>query len=243
MPAYAVGWGLSLRYASHEEESMASAKSLCAFVVAVATHGLLILFVAALFLFTPPGWMLGMAISYSIERMHVVLLDETYDRIKLLVASYRLFSASLLGLVGQQQLAGEDQVTNIAVDVVKSMSAVQYSLIKTLRKTRKSEDGRAAGEHEKEDAAVPSSPGLPRPLCSRLMGATIQAHSNAQYALNELFTQLEKVEKQQQQQKEESAAGKGVNEDVLAKWQYLRTQMERKDTAGTKKSARRTKLE
>lgn len=28
VPAYAVGWGLSLRYASHEEESMASAKSL-----------------------------------------------------------------------------------------------------------------------------------------------------------------------------------------------------------------------
>ncbi|UZJ54094.1 hypothetical protein CBS101457_003414 [Exobasidium rhododendri] len=225
MPAYAVGWGLSLRYASHEEESMASAKSLCAFVVAVLTHGLLIFVIAGLCLFTPPGWILGIAISFAIEKMHIYLLDETYDRIKLLVASFRLSSASLFGNFGQVQYAAEDRVTNIAVDIVKSMPAIQYTFIKALR-------AEPVGDGSiKPDSTIAT--GWNRPFCSQFMGATIQAHSNAQSALNELFKVLEKRESETKKQSTDE-----TKQNVYTQCSYLRSQMAMKSSGRRRKKSK-----
>lgn len=206
LPAYVAGWGLSLRYASHEEESMASAKSLCAFVIAALTHGLLIVGVAALFLFTPPGWLIGFALSYGIERAHVWLLDETYDRIKILVAAYRLFAASLRRLLGERQLAGEDEVTQVVVDVVKREQAIQWTYTKALRM------------HAQRDG---SKVRLTRPPCSQMMGATLQAHADAAHALAVLFQALKRLEHAKEQR-----TGKDLGADVFAQWTYLRGQMQ-----------------
>ncbi|PWN32572.1 acyltransferase, partial [Meira miltonrushii] len=92
VPAYSISWYLAKKYSSHEEESMASAKSLCAFVIAGLTHIALVVCVATPFFFTPLGWILGIALSVIIEKSHVWLLDETYSYIKKLVISWRMFS-------------------------------------------------------------------------------------------------------------------------------------------------------
>lgn len=214
LPAYAVGWGLSLRYASHEEESMSSAKSLCAFVIALLTHGFMIFIVAALFLFTPPGWIMGIALSFAVEKLHVWMLDETYDRIKLLVASYRLFAASIARSFGAKQYGAEDRVIRIAVDAIKSQSAIQFTLIKALRMAPKSE----AVKEGTENGPV----GLTRPACSQVMGATLQAHARAERALGELFQELKRLE----YHKDESVTKSTVTKEIFTNWNYLRSQME-----------------
>lgn len=215
LPAYAVGWGLSLRYASHEEESMASAKSLCAIAIGFITHGLLIFAIAALFLFTPPGWLLGIAVSIAIEKAHVYLLDETYNRIKVLVAAYRLFAASLGKLIRLRQYAAEDRVIRIATEIVKSKPAIQWTYIKALRTAAKVEHA-----NDTDDASIPR--GLSRPFCSQMMGVTLLAHVRAEHALNELFREMKRLEHHKQDLGSEPEATK----DLFTHWTLLRNQME-----------------
>lgn len=183
----------------------------------MSTHFIIIFCIAALFLFTPPGWIVGLALSFAIEKIHVWTLDATYHRIKLIVASYRILAASIVKSFGGQQYGAEKRVVRIAVEVVQSQPAIQYTYIKTLRI--------AAKEEEKAAAA------LARPPCSQVMGVTLEAHTRAGKALKELYNELDRLESH----KEELVSAKeAVSNDVFTQWKYLRHQI---------KSKKRTKLD
>lgn len=248
VPAYSISWYLSKKYSSHEEESMASAKSLCAFVIAGLTHVGLVICVAAPFLFTPLGWILGIALSVIIEKSHVWLLDETYSYIKKLVISWRMFMASSTIFMGERQyrqlggqLGRENHVVRLAVEVVKSQQGIQWSLIKALRTASRDEkvrkngfssggatsDGGVGGggvNHDPTQTLPPVRPKIfnrsGRPACYRLMGVTRLVHAQAVQALHDLLEKLENIEHQEQKE------ANMIDEEVLQKYRYLRQQMQ-----------------
>jgi 1-acyl-sn-glycerol-3-phosphate acyltransferase len=237
VPAYSISWYLAKKYSSHEEESMASAKSLCAFVIAGLTHVGLVICVAAPFLFTPLGWILGIALSVIIEKSHVWLLDETYSYIKKLVISWRMFLAASTVYMGERQfrqlggqLGRENHVVRLAVDVVKSQQGIQWSLIKALRTASRDAKVRENGFSSGGDGAVSENDAAPvrpkifnrsgRPACYRLMGVTRLVHAQAVQALHDLLEKLDTIERQGQKE------AVIIEEETLQKYRYLREQMQ-----------------
>lgn len=153
-----------------------------AFVIAALTHGLVIFVVAALMLFTPPGWLLGLGVSYAIEKLHVWLLNESYDRIKKLVASIRV----LLAVIGVRsgvmpQRGSEDEAVRLAREILYDRPAIQWSYIKTLRM-----GGLGAGDSAGEKEERRNKP-MERPAIASVMGAAIESRKRAQIALAELL--------------------------------------------------------
>ncbi|MCO5588168.1 hypothetical protein L7F22_042123 [Adiantum nelumboides] len=237
VPAYSISWYLAKKYSSHEEESMASAKSLCAFVIAGLTHVGLVICVAAPFLFTPLGWILGIALSVIIEKSHVWLLDETYSYIKKLVISWRMFLAASTVYMGERQfrqlggqLGRENHVVRLAVDVVKSQQGIQWSLIKALRTASRDAKVRENGFSSGCDGAVSENDAAPvrpkifnrsgRPACYRLMGVTRLVHAQAVQALHDLLEKLNTIEREGQKE------AVIIEEETLLKYRYLREQMQ-----------------
>ncbi|PWN40212.1 hypothetical protein IE81DRAFT_349442 [Ceraceosorus guamensis] len=170
-PAYIVGASLSLKYASHEEESMASAKALCAFVIAFLTHAVLVTIVAALFLFTPPGWVLGLAASWMVERVHLALIDDTYFRFKRLHAGARVLFATLP--FSGPQLGLKTREVAIALSAYGDGSPVQHTYRKALRQMD-----------------------MKRPQPTQLVGLALAAHSEAANALKDLLDAVERDAKE-----------------------------------------------
>lgn len=138
------------------------------------------------------------------------MLDKTYDRLKLLVASYRLFAASIAKLFGRQQYGAEDRAIQIAVDVIKSQSAIQFTFIKALRMAHQNEGS--------ENGPL----GLARPACSHVMGATLQAHARAEKALGVLIQEFKRLE----HHKDELVTKPAISKEIFSHWTYLRSQME-----------------
>lgn len=235
-PAYFVGWALSLRYASHEEESMASAKSLCAFVIAGLTHVGLIVFVAALLLFTPPGWLLGLAVSFLIEKTHVWLLDESYNCVKNLVIAWRLSLAvagssastmlpNALASRFATQLGAEDTAVLTAVDIVKTHQGVQWSFIKALRGARAERNPRKQAMHlNAPNRAQPLRRLVERPACFRMMGATRAVHARAERALAALLVEIERIDVAAVSSHQNGAPQ--LPQATLDKYRYLRNEMQ-----------------
>lgn len=136
-------------------------------------------------LFTPPGWLLGLAVSYTIEKMHVWLLDESYDVIKKFVASLRV----LLAVCGQQtgllaQRGAEEEAVRLAREILYEKPAIQWSYIKALRSAGASSNGTSDLASEKEKR---SSKAMERPAIASMMGAAIESRNRAQIALFELL--------------------------------------------------------
>lgn len=131
-PAYFAGWWMSSKHAKHEEESLASVKSLVAFPVAFLSHCLLILIVASLILFTPPGFILGFLVSQVARKLQErVVLDDAYNHIKLIAAYGRCLFVHL-GSV--RSFKGDEAELDVMLRAVMESQPVQWTITKAFRR-------------------------------------------------------------------------------------------------------------
>lgn len=131
-PAYFAGWWMSSKHAKHEEESLASVKSLVAFPVAFLSHCLLILVVASLILFTPPGFILGFLVSQMARKLQErVVLDDAYNHMKLIAAYGRCLFVHL-GSV--RSFKGDEPELDVMLRAVMESQPVQWTITKAFRK-------------------------------------------------------------------------------------------------------------
>lgn len=151
---------------THSTRSLASA-----FVIAFLTHAVLVTVIAALFLFTPPGWVLGLGASWMVERVHLALIDDTYFRFKRLHAGLRVLFATLP--FSGPQLGLKTREVAIALSAYGDGTPVQYSYRKALRQMN-----------------------MKRPQASRLVGLALAAHSEAANALKDLLDAVQRDTKE-----------------------------------------------
>jgi hypothetical protein len=123
---------------------------------------LLISGIAALFLFTPPGWLVGLCLSLLIERVHLALIDGTYARLKRIHALARVWVAALPA--ASKQLGPSDAAAALALEAYLEGTPVQFTFKRALRQK-----------------------GLARPLPHRLAGLALAAHARAAEALDALL--------------------------------------------------------
>ena len=170
LPPYAISVYCSTKYASHEEESMASAKSLVAYGFGGIWYGFIIWLFWVAFLFTPPGLIFGFLFCYGIMHMHHAVVDDAYDRVKLTLASARLMMASLGGESWQLDL--EDPAVKHAIDTVRAGAPIQDTI--NLKKKR--------GPKGKKE----------RPWRPRLLGVALKLRQEARAALRESFDAVQR---------------------------------------------------
>ncbi|CAO1625905.1 unnamed protein product [Sympodiomycopsis kandeliae] len=131
-PAYFAGWWMSSKHAKHEEESLASVKSLVAFPVAFLSHCLLIFVVASLILFTPPGWILGFLVSQAARKLQErVVVDDAYDHLKAIAAYGRCL---FIHLGSVRSFRGDEPELDIMLRAVMESQPVQWTITKAFRK-------------------------------------------------------------------------------------------------------------
>lgn len=130
-PAYFAGWWMSSKHAKHEEESLASVKSLVAFPVAFISHCLLILVLASLILFTPPGWIVGFLASQAVRKLQErVVIDDVYDHVKLTAAYGRCLFVHLKSV---RSFKGDEPELDVMLRAVMESQPVQWTITKAFR--------------------------------------------------------------------------------------------------------------
>ncbi|PWN17985.1 hypothetical protein BCV69DRAFT_90359 [Microstroma glucosiphilum] len=215
-PAYFAGWYMSSKHAKHEEESMASVKSLVSFPVAFLTHCLLFLFISALFLFTPPGLLIAFLLSQALRiTAEKYVLSSAY-RLAKETAAYGRCLTIHLGLV--KSFTGREREVEVMVRAVEVAQPVQWTLTKAFKRqpdgkrarTTSQSQSQASGEAKGEvklamtssvDGEVPgekivtlkrvrgASPGggKRRPAPIRLLRLALQTRRESILSLRELI--------------------------------------------------------
>lgn len=127
----------------------------------------MITIIASLTLFTLPGWVIGVGVSYLIERIHLATIDDTYTRVKHITAAARLVRGSAPLFAGTQVDIKHDAVKT-CLSAYASGPPIQNTYNKSLSILRK--------------ATKP----VWRPSKYRVTGIALVAHANAVEALFEL---------------------------------------------------------
>lgn len=133
-PAYFAGYYVSSRHAKHEEESMASVKSLVAFPVAFIMHAILFILVSAVFLFTPPGLVVAAVVNILLRlTAERLVLTDGYNQWKLVGAFGRCLFIHL-GVV--KSMKGHEEEIRVMVKAVQEAQPVQWTLTKAFKTGR-----------------------------------------------------------------------------------------------------------
>ncbi|CAO1628945.1 unnamed protein product [Parajaminaea phylloscopi] len=199
-PAYFAGWYMSSKYARHEEESLASVKSLTAFPVAFLLYMTLFVVISALFLFSPPGLVVAFAIALAVRRLEErIVLDDGYRHCKLIAAYGRLIVVQ--GGRSVVSLNGNEPELEVMRRAVEDAQPVQYTLTKAFaaRKasSRKSSSSVPSGVTAADIIEADSVPGPPRspvtgkrlrrPAPIRLLKLALEARREAIVCLMDLI--------------------------------------------------------
>ena len=134
------------------------------------TYGIYIFIFWMLSLFTPLGLIIGLIFCYSIMHLHHAVIDEAYDRVKLVLASARLLMASFGG--ESWQLDMDDPPVKHAIDTVRAGAPIQDTINLKKKKGRK-------GKKE-------------RPFRARLLGVALRLRQDCRNALKDAMDAAER---------------------------------------------------
>ncbi len=133
------------------------------------TYGIYILIAWLLFLLTPIGLLVGFIFCYSIMHLHHAVVDDAYDRVKLVLASARLLMAAAGG--ESWQLDMDDPRVRYAIDTVRAGAPIQDTINLKKKKGR-------AGKKE-------------RPWRARFLGVALRLRQECRVALKDAFDAVE----------------------------------------------------
>ncbi|CAD6890653.1 unnamed protein product [Tilletia controversa] len=161
--------------ASHEEESMASAKTLVAWTLTLFLYLALSFLVAVPFLLTPPGWVLAVVGLFVINQALRLTMLGAYERVKRWTGYARLLAASIAEPLEGFALTDSSPSVRLAVEKVSVGPAVQDTINKAL--ARKGERRGLASWR--------------RPMRARFVGVLLRTRAEARQALQLLLDALE----------------------------------------------------
>ncbi|KAK0537280.1 hypothetical protein OC834_000852 [Tilletia horrida] len=160
---------------SHEEESMASAKTLVALTLTLLLYLGLATLIAAPFLLTPPGWIVAAAILFTINQTLRLTMLPAYERVKRWVGFSRLLAASIGAPLEGFALTEASPSVKLAIEKVSVGPPVQDTINKVLAK-RGERRGIASWR---------------RPMRARFMAVLLRTRAEARQALQLLLDALE----------------------------------------------------
>ncbi|KAE8223523.1 hypothetical protein CF319_g3457 [Tilletia indica] len=161
--------------ASHEEESMASAKTLVGWTLTLFLYIALSFLIAAPFLLTPPGWILAFVSVFVINQAMRFTMLGAYERVKRWVGYARLLTAAVGEPLEGFALTDASPSVRLAVDKVSVGPAVQDTINKAL--ARKGERRGIASWR--------------RPMRARFMGVLLRTRAEARQSFQLLLDALE----------------------------------------------------
>ncbi|KAL9932927.1 hypothetical protein V8E36_008182 [Tilletia maclaganii] len=174
-PVILITMYLQATRASHEEESMGSAKTLVAWVLTAFLYLGLGLLISAPFLLTPPGWIVAALIIFAINQALRMTMLSGYERLKRWTGFVRLFAASVGAPLEGFALSESSPSVRLAVEKVSVGPPVQDTINKAL--ARKGERRGLASWR--------------RPFRARYMAVLLRTRAEARQALQLLFDALE----------------------------------------------------
>ncbi|KAK0546485.1 hypothetical protein OC845_004563 [Tilletia horrida] len=161
--------------ASHEEESMASAKTLVAWVLTAFLYiGLATLF-SIPFLLTPPGWILAALVLFAINQILRFTMLRAYERVKRWTGYTRFLIATLGEPLEGFALTESSPSVKLAIEKVSVGPPVQDTINKVLAK-----------KGERRGLAS-----WKRPLRARFMAVLLRTRAEARQELQLLLDALE----------------------------------------------------